>query len=429
MNKYLEYSSGGTNSRTTTFEKFIGIFSFGVLFPYPALPVGNNTGLQFGHVVTIAALWLMAKRVLVMRDLLACYLLLVVPSLLPLILGRQSDVNVNATATQSVALLTFVAAGVAVSRKGAIRNLCVGAALATLVHGVVGIIQQIFYLNEAFPFLQLYVNPSFAEMETGKITDLYAVYSKRSFGLFPEPSSMFAVLAPWVIIIFNIVFVRTVQLGRIENIIYILSLIFGGLLIYFAKSGGMPYLALGMLPSLALFYKKTLRRPLLQKIVVSLISVLILGFAVYAFLWSFQERAYAELDHGVSWTERLTSILFALQSVFKGDLMPFFFGYGLGDVSTLALAATGSSGIHSWVIATFMGTGMVGAIGMILVGLKAIRSIRSSSQRMLGYSVFFVWAACAALITGYAQLLGMWAVLGMLLKWDAAFPVQSKSLI
>lgn len=176
-----------------------------------------------------------------------------------------------------------------------------------------------------------------------------------------------------------------------------------------------------------MFYRKTLNRPFLQKAMIGVVSVAIMALATYAFVMSFQERLNAELDNGVSWTERSTSILFALQAVFKGDLMPLFFGYGLGDISTMAMAATGFPGIHSWIIATFMGTGIVGAIGMSLVGVKVVRSIRSSSERMLGYSTLFVWLACATLVTGYIQLLGMWAFIGMLLRWSSVFPVQRKS--
>lgn len=407
--------------------KLAGVISgVALFFPYPAIPVGNRTGLQLGHLLVLGLLVLAIMSLRASGRSIRAFLLLTIPLAFPLVFVSQSSQNINATVMQVVALLTILVIGRVVSKQQGFSGFLYGMSFAVAVHAIVGYVQQYYYLSEVFPLAQLYVNPSFSEMDPERITHIYATYTKRSFGVFPEPSSMFAALAPWLILVAFMCSRDAVSKGVVRRNFWskvVMMLSIG--LMYFGRSGGLPYLVLGFVIYFFPRLKRYFARPTLSRILIGLVVGSILCFVGFLLYRSFETRAQAEVATGNSWEERLASILFGVQVVLNGSIANLLFGYGLGDIAEMTQLATGTASIHSVVVATFAATGLVGLACIGLVAAMAMRSIMRGGERALGVAIFVVWGAAVTLVTGYFQLLSVWACLAVMLQWDRIFPANN----
>jgi hypothetical protein len=395
-------------------------YSLVLFFPYPALAVGRSTGIQAGHVFTVVIWGIFGQKILSSKRLIACFLFLVIPYLPSLLFGSQDSLNINSAVTQAFALAVFPAVAILVRSRAAFNSFMLGASIAVLIHGGVGVWQQISYQNQIFPFISIYQNPSFAEMEPGKIQNLYAVYSKRSFGIFPEPSAMMASLAPFMVLLIYKYF-KFEPRNSWNKKFNAVCIFFGLALFYFSRSGAIPYFVLALAPLAYMQMRKALKMPPLNALLYYFVVFSVLAGLSLSFLEIFQERAASELGQEGSWKERFASLIFGLSAIFNGTLLELIFGYGLGDVAVLTNAATGSSSVHSWIIATIMGTGITGLVGMLCVLRSIFQGIRRSSEKWAGYCVLFIWLTAIGLVTGYIQLLPTWACLGILLNWKTIF--------
>lgn len=391
-------------------------------FPYPALPVGTSAGLQLGHMLGLAYLPFLISSILKRRNVVVLYLLLAVPSFISIFIGTHDDKNLNSAIFQAFGLLAIPIVGALLPRAG-LRPVLAASSVAMVVHGLVGLWQQISYLGEEFPFAALYINPSFAiiDAETARLT--YGVYTKRSFGLFPEPSAMFASLSCFLVlsIYMHEKLLRKKKLNALSNMM-------GLVLFYLSKSGGLIYFVLACIPYIKRKLKTQMRKKGLSKLIF-LISVLAITISALWVFWTvFETRTQSELGQSDgSWTQRSASILFALQAPFNGTVTNLFLGYGLGDVSVLAEDATGYPAVHSWLIANFMASGLLGTLSFATALALVIGRIRKSAERKIGYACFFMWLTCVTFITGYFQLLPLWVFLGVLISWPEVFRKKGAS--
>lgn len=392
--------------------------------PYPAIPLGKYFGLQFGHVLAALLIALYWRKVLSQKNLLLIVLSLMLPTLPAILMHSGNTTNVNTALSHFFALWVLLAMGT-VGRQN-YRNLLIGVFFAISLHSVIGLVQQYEYLSEDFPLLDLYINPSFAPLDEGNVSwQTYAYYTKRSFGLFPEPSAMFASLGPWMVLLgFLALTVRKGLYDAHHTKLFWLWVVFllGLSLIAFGRSGGTFSLIAGLSPAMFVYIKKISLSPnfseKLKAILLSAFAVLVL----YALFALNEDRIYAELQNDGSWEERASSIQYGFTSLVAGDFLDFLFGYGLGQVAPMTMAATGATSVHSLVGSYIMGTGMVGATALFSVFLYIVNKIHHSNERMLGYSIYFVWFFCANLVSGYYQLLSMWMMLGLLANWQQLHP-------
>lgn len=397
-------------------SKALFAYVFFCFFPYPAFGLSNNAGLQLAHVLNILYLPLMLSCLVRHKNILYIYIILIVPSFASVFVGDNYIVNINAAIAQAYALLSFLVVGILVSMCG-IRPVIYASIYAIVIHLFVGLWQQVSYQSEEFPIIWLYSNPSFAVMEAEATRMLYGVYTKRSFGIFPEPSSMFASLAPFLVLL---IYTRILFKDLYRKIGFVF--IGGCLLLYLSKSGGILYFMMAMIP-----YVWVLRSYLfVGNGAVKIVSFVILGLllsVLFLFLFdSFQDRVISEAiqDEG-SWSQRFQSIKFGLEAPFNGEVLNFVFGYGLGDVSELAERATGRPSIHSWVAGNIMGSGLIGFLSLFFVILLILFDIGRSGQKHIGYICFFIWISCVSVVTGYFQLLSVWSFLGILAAWRRIF--------
>jgi len=179
------------------------VLAFGLGFlafmPYPAIPAGKNSAVQFGNILTI--LMVLPTLALTWRRRPFQYFpVLLAPLVLSTlkvgVFGGDVLLSLKALAVWGVSGLAMVATQLYAPRYG--RQLMSGIAAATLVHSAVGLWQLYAFGHGELPLLELYVNPSFLGVQDR--AHVIATYIQRPFGLFPEPSAMSSSLAPWVLL-------------------------------------------------------------------------------------------------------------------------------------------------------------------------------------------------------------------------------------
>ncbi len=388
-----------------------------VFFPFPALPVGNTTGLQAGHVAAFLFLLFNPFWFKQSASLFSLFFLICAPAVFPLLLDF-SLINFNNTISFCVAMLLLVFGNLGTRERYLIFVRSIS--FSIVLHALIGIIQQIYYLNEDFPFLNFYVNPSFSTVLDDENWRIYAYYTKRSFGLFPEPSAMFSSLSPFLVFIGYKVLTGNFREweSQKDRLLQSVALILGGFLVISGRSGGTPALIVALLPAISFYMQKVWRRPTLIGVAAILFGIAFFSYFGYLALEGVSERFEAEVVSEGSWSERINSIEYGLYSIVDGDVLEMFFGYGLGMVSPLTYAATGASSVHSWVVGYFMGHGLVGVIVFLIFIGVSINSIVKSNFKMQGAAMLFVWMVSASVVTGYLQLLPMWLMIGVLLSWN-----------
>lgn len=395
------------------------LLGFSALMPYPAFPIGDHSGLQAGHVVAVFITLSCAHQALRRSRHFLVVMALMLPTLPALALQPWSSTNLNSSVALFGALWVLMATSIV--DRDIYADLLKGVLWAIAVHVLLGLLQQYDYRNEEFSFLSLYRNPSFASLYEGAVSwKTYALYSKRSFGLFPEPSAMVASLGPWLVLLGFLVLGPRHQLpgtfGRQRP--QLLGSFVGGLvLVVLARSGGASAILLGLVPAVVLYATASWRESSPGQCVKGVAVVLAGVLTVIVTVANGADRVARELGNAASWADRANSIVYGFTSLHHGDWLDFLFGYGLGAVAPMTQAATGATSVHSWIGSYIMGTGVTGALALAGVVLYLVQQISRSTRRVMGYSVLFVWLFSALLVSGYTQLLTMWLSLGLLLHW------------
>ena len=175
-------------------------FGFLAFLPYPAIPVGSSSGVQFGSLLTLVVAlpcllvpW--RGRPYFLAPLLLAPLTI---SLVKLAVtdGSQLELGVKTLVAGGLPLITIMAT----QRLAPLNPLAMmtGIALAVLLHVSVGFWQAYAFTQGYLPLQFLYVNPSFLSVQDNAETIVQ--YIRRPFGLFPEPSAMSSSLTPWVVL-------------------------------------------------------------------------------------------------------------------------------------------------------------------------------------------------------------------------------------
>ena len=409
------------------------LFAFMCFCPNPALPIGSSTGLQAGQIMALLALPVMMLSGLPTRQSLVS-LILLVPVLLSgfftALLQRLPSVEV-ALKTQVATALVFVvlvAVGRIANRTYAVPLLC-GVAWGIILNAAVGIYQAYRFAQDKFPLTGLYQNPSFNSFIT-QDPENYALYVKRPFGLFPEPSAMAASIGPWLVLTLGLLLYPRLRQGMTRGVTaqLMLALVCGVSLIIISSSGFVIWLLASML-LVALPYLKDrvlrLHRPgsLFALIALVLACALLVGLSVA------QIGSRLDVQEYSSWSSRLSSIVWSL-TYLSTDLGHLLYGVGPGQsyliLQSLSLDAPGFGGgavtaVWSVVINYVLETGLLGALTLVLVLALVVRCIVRSSARVVGLCCFVAWLAGVVLTTSYLPLLPIWLFLGVLLGWDRVF--------
>lgn len=374
------------------------LFVFACFFPFPALvSVGGAVGVT---VAMVACLVLVLGRRSIHSDrpivlaiafctaaAAAGFLnMLIDPS------GTQAS-TINALFASALAVAPLFAVAF-VPQPGRWGPLVGPVSLAVVVHVGVGWYQWQQFQSGHFPFVAIFNNPSFADIRLN--SDEYALYIRRPFGLFPEPSALAAGLGPFILLL-----IRTIpdSLGA-RRLAGLLAVVGGSTLMLATQSAylifWLPLLAVTTFGSLSM--------------VRSHIPRLVVFVAVGFGLWAAISRA---VDTSRLIVSNNDSAQYRLQSIKDGidlwlvDWHSFTIGSGPGStVDRLKESGSAANSVHSLVVTQFVEWGLFAGAVWILVAFWAFRH----GQRILALA----WLVSVGLVTSYSGLAVLWLMLGIL---------------
>jgi hypothetical protein len=394
------------------------------MLPYPAYAVGNATALQLGNacvaVACVPALWRSWRR-----QPLYLYLLLVCPLMLSALAvtasgSSQAPLAFKALMVWAMSLMAVMAAQLHAPRHA--LAMLTGIALATVLHAAVGLLQVYAFAHDQFPLPGLYVNPSFLSVQDN--LDTIARWTKRPFGIFPEPSAMSCSLSPWVVIwvalLGNVVRLRRPAPAR-HQLLFATAAAGGLALIIVSRSGQavVTLLAVLFVAGLWLARARGTRGALMGLMLAS-------GVLLPAVLW-FAAQSVGDRLGGAgtlgnsSWTERATSLVTGFSLYASGGVQTLLLGLGPGLSSFNLTKTAGLEAVWSVLLGYLYDTGVVGLTAVGLTAIHLVRTWRQSRYEITGAAVFMVWMVGVTLSTRYEQLLPPWLALGFLTVWPQVF--------
>lgn len=414
-------------------------FAFLCFFPYPALPIGSTSGLQLNHVMALALIPLIALGRLPWRHLVVFMALMCC-----LLLSGFCAVLWQSAVIPDLFIKSFIAIGIATvvlipggyfTRAGNLAALVTGASLAILIHAGVGVYQAYQFSQSTFPLLGIYRNPSFLPLE--EVAMDYALYIRRPFGLFPEPSAMVSSLGPWLILLLGVMLRRDdrCRLPAAARWVGALALVCGIPLLLGARSGYAPLWVACALPILLVYPIANASPGRVRSF--RIIVMVFLGSILLAIAATFAQNQLGSdaASDNSSWQARQQSILIGIAEPSR-DFFHFLFGFGPGQSATYLQQSATIELLPAWyapptvesVIAVwsvlgtlYMETGLLGLAVMTAMVVYVVQAVTHSSARLLGACVFGAWLAGVTITTSYFPLSSIWLILALLFGWDKLF--------
>lgn len=415
----------------------VWLFALSCFLPYPAIAIGNRTGLQISHVLTALAI-----PALLLRPpgrTLWALLLILAPVYLSGFVNAMRPATVEVDVLPKEVLATTLAVCVLwpsswLAERRRFRLALAAAAAATVLHAVVGLIQVEAFTRDEFPMLFLYRNPSFKNMENWAAS--YARYMKRPCGLFPEPSAMAAGLGPWLVVLAGISAApgdaRGLGLTRRDRQLYGAASAAGLLLLALSRSGAALAIMAGILIA-CLGQARGLLRSVKPGTWLGAGLLLVGALAAAAYVTS---TVGSGLDQRVeaSWGLRGLSIVTGMTA----NTEPLDLAFGVGPGQSTAVVRRllswfplpeGQDDMAVWSlsVAYYMENGLIGGAAIVAVLLTAARSVARSSALALGVGALLAWVVGVGVTTSYLHLSSVWLFLGALLNWDKIFPVGARA--
>ena len=180
------------------------LFAFACFFPYPALALGRTTGLQASQAAVLAAIPFLVARP-PGRSFRAT-LLLLGPVFVSMFLNHMfvdvplPDILVKSSIATALAVVVIWPADWLADRD-LFREVLAAAGAAIVLHSLIGLLQLYSFSKGEFPLLFLYTTDPSIGKAALEFSEGFALYSKRPFGLFQEPSAMAASLGPWIVLL------------------------------------------------------------------------------------------------------------------------------------------------------------------------------------------------------------------------------------
>ncbi len=430
----LDFTTEPVVARRRIVRGYFMLLAFFCFFPYPALSLGNRTGLQISQMMTLA----IAPALLFGAPTRAiyAYIILAAPRLISAFYGvmRPDAPDIDIIPKEAVSSLLAVCpllASTRLFRTDSFRTLLVGVSVAVIAHSLLGFYQVYAFSHDEYPFLFLYRNPSFKEMVTW--AEVYATYVKRPCGLFPEPSALAAAVGPWLVVLAGVLADPIARArycpGKFPRWFYGLAALGGFVLLSLSRSGLAPLVLLAVMVAV-LAQARALIRALGPKALVAGLGVSAFAAAgVLYFVASTGENLDARIES--SWGIRTLSIVTGLTA--NTEPLDVMFGVGPGQSTAIVrkiLAGVPLSkgqddmAIWSLTVAYYMESGALAAIAMLVVLAMISRALFFSSARLLGLVALGVWTVGVTLTTSYPHLSSIWLFLGALLEWDRIFPAR-----
>jgi len=406
------------------------LFAFACFFPYPALAIGGNTGLQVSQAAALAAIPFLVARP-PGRSFWAI-LLLLSPVFVSMFLNHMfADVpSPNALVKQSIAIALAVLViwpADWLADRDLFREVLAAAGAAIVLHSLIGFLQLYSFSKDQFPLLFLYVNPSFYSMQ--EWAEEYALYIKRPCGLFPEPSAMAASLGPWTVLLAGLLLDPGLRrrLGWRRAWPVIPPVACGCLMLAFSESGSTFALMAALLVICVGEVWRMVHTPRPSQLVMVALVLLsvasVLGYAI--------SQLGSDLTGRIddSWGLRAASIRMGL--TLNSDPLNVAVGVGSGQSSPIITSHWSGPpipkiqvdvAIWSMAVCYYAETGLLGAAALLAVLGMAMGAIVRSSAVLLGLCALGSWLVGVVVTTSYCALSPVWLFLGVVLSWDRLFP-------
>lgn len=397
----------------------VGLLGFFCCIPYPAMPIGNASALQIGSVLSL----LLAAPVAMMSWRARPFWIL--PALLAPLLISAAKVAATGDgdlplAIKSVIPWTLCGLTLLIPQMYARRFLLpmlTGIAAATVLHAVIGLWQLYAFSNGVFPIPQLYVNQSFLSVQENATT--IAKYTRRPFGLFPEPSAMSSSLAPWVLL-FAAYFCGVIRLNktpsRAQRALFATATV-GGLGLIILSQSGHAAVTLAALMLFAAAWFVRCRATLSTYVTLVVGAGVVLPVVVYFAAVSLGSRVGGGDMGNSSWEERSTSLRLGFALLTSGDFAQALFGMGPGASSPALWAAAQIEAVYSVVLTYLYETGLVGFFACCWITQYLLRTAKRARFNLAYLAILFVWFVGLTVTTSYSQLLSLWLTLGLLSVW------------
>lgn len=415
----------------------VGAFLLGLtcLLPYPAIPIGNSTGLQAGSILAIFFIVTLHSRLL--KRNVRAWLVLCIPLIASTFFGSFFGVHTpsltNGLAV-SIAWSLFTLP-LAVTGSFVFRNvsaLLVGVSFGVLLHVSIGVYQVFSFQHEVFPLIWLYQNPSFSAFDQD-FAQTVALYIQRPFGLFPEPSAMATSIGPWLLLFFayslNLLPFRSTLKSEKWTMLCVTSAFIGGVwLLFTSRSGAALIISPALLVFFAMFLLKNSRSAISAYfgiIGLCVFSALIAGTAYVAL----EDRVVANFATDSSWSLRFQSIIGGFNLVTERNWYSWITGVGAGQSSLLMQSNLGLDAVWSVVFSYFIENGILGFLCWSVLVLFVTTAIWKSPARTVGLILLGFWLLSFTLVTSYFSLLSAWSFLGLLLNWDHLCKMSQDSFL
>ena len=408
------------------------LFAFAYFFPYPALVIGDSTGLQVSHAAALAAIPFLVARP--PGRSFRAMLLLLGPVFVSMFLNHMfadvplPDNLVKTSIGLALAVLVIWPADWLADRD-LFREVLAAAGAAIVLHSLIGLLQLYSFSKDQFPLLFLYVNPSFRSMQ--EWAEVYARQIKRPCGLFPEASAMAASLGPWIVLLAGLLLDPGLRrrLGWRRAWPVIPPVASGCLLLALSQSGSTFALMAALLVICAGGVWRMVHAPPRpsQLVMVALVLLSVASVLGYAITQLGSGNLEGRID--TSWGLRAAAIRMGL--TLNSDPLNVAVGVGPGQAfSIIGSHWSGPSvpkfesyvGIWSLAVCYYAETGLLGAAALLAVLAMAVGAIARSSAVLLGLCALGSWLVGVVVTTSYPHLSPIWLFLGVVLSWDRLFP-------
>lgn len=406
-------------------------FAVSCFFPYPAVPIGGNNGLQLSHLLAMASVPLLCTRP--PGRPFRAYLLILTPLYVSMfanaVLGEVPSLDVlpKETVSLTMAMIALWPTEL-VARRTLFREVMAAAVLAMVVHALIGLYQVYSFRNDEFPLIFLYKNPSFRSMEEWQ--QVYARYIKRPCGLFPEASAMAASLGPWLVLATGLLLDPALGRGFGWRPGRGAAAVAGGFLLVALSRSGCTFAIMAAVMTLCI---NKFRHQLFSLRIGGLLTMAGILAAGVGVIWYAASMLGSGLEDRVasSWGLRGMSIQAGLTA--NTEPLSMLFGVGPGQSAPIIkreLAGVprpddeGDLAIYSLTVCYYMESGVLGALTMLAVLAMAVRAIARSSAVLLGLCVLGTWIVGVGVTTSYMALSAIWLCLGTLLCWDHLFSAR-----
>lgn len=408
---------------------FAFVFVFSCFFPNPALTIGSSTGLQLSHALALLFLPVVLIKGFPKRHSLALLLVMLTMAasgFYVVLTGRaiSEGVVVNSTVATFLALVPLIPIGWFLC-KGYALHVLRGVAWGIIANSLMGAYQIYSFSKSEFPMIWIFQNPSYGDFIQSLEVE-WALYVKRPFGFFPEPSAMSSSIGPWLVLMVALLLYPGLLRGIPPRIKALLcaAVVFGLALIMTSQSGYMlplmASLAAVSLPMVARLVRRAYRPGNFLSLGILGIAGVVLAFTAISYLGD-------RLDfQNESWQQRGESILWGV-SYLGTDPGVLLFGVGPGQsfemLSQAGMSEDLASGSAVWSVTVhhLQEQGLLGGLALLAILGMVLAAIVRGSWRVAGLACLMAWMCGVVLTTSYASLSPIWLFMGALLLWDRLF--------